>query len=971
MSTVDDRTGFEPLVGSVLREATRVHPDRPLLICDADRLTYRGAERRSATLARGLIALGAAKGTHVGLLYPNGPEFVIGALAAARIGAVVVPLSTTAATAELRERLAHSDVRILLGTKSHRAHDFVERLRDILDGTEIGARGQLFCPTVPQLRHVALRGAPVRSRFLRDIAELEQLARTVPPDLLAAFESDVREADPLAVVYTTGSTGAPKGAVHTHGSLLGHQRTLNRVRDVTAQDVTFTTSPFFSIDGFASGLVATLVAGATLLCSSTTDASATLGLLESEKPNRTLGSAAAVAHLARHPSFPHRDLSSVRRGTLYPIIRGDVRPADPQLRHDTLGMAETGGAVLLSGDESDQPERRRGSFGRIAPGFEIKLADPETGAAAPSGAAGELCVRGPGVMQGYHGHGREQCFDPDGWFHTGELVRLDEDDFVYVLGRCERPPRPDSVVSAPDTMHRVVRERATRTPDATAVIDPELRVTYGRLDSTTGELAAALLDAGVGKGTRVGVLLPNGTRWVQIALALTRIGAVLVPLSTLLRPPELRAQLKVAAVQCLVTVEEFRGRRYLDELGRTPGGEAVLPDPSLPALRRVWTVEQLVTTEASAAAGRIVDAVAETVTAADPLVIMFTSGSRGLPKGVIHSHGNAFAAVRSGLDARRIDAGTRLYLPMPFFWVGGFGGGVLSALLAGGTLVTEAVPLPESTLDLLRREGVTLFRGWPDQAETLARHAESLGVRVHTLRVGSLDALLPADVRARPGARANLFGMTESFGPYSGWPADTDMPPAAWGSCGKPFPGMQLRIVDPDDGRATPVGSVGVIQLRGPHVLRGMCGRAREDLFTPDGFYSTGDLGRLDSSGFLFYHGRFDDMFKVSGATVYPSEVEKALRGIAGVDQVFVTNVPGHHGDRVGAAVVCDTARTTEAGLRAAAREVLSAFKVPTVWLLLDSDERIPYGATGKIDIVRLRGLFWAAEPGSGPQPPR
>ena len=120
--------------------------------------------------------------------------------------------------------------------------------------------------------------------------------------------------------------------------------------------------------------------------------------------------------------------------------------------------------------------------------------------------------------------------------------------------------------------------------------------------------------------------------------------------------------------------------------------------------------------------------------------------------------------------------------------------------------------------------------------------------------------------------------MTESFGPYCGYPADTDMPRSAWGSCGKPFAGMEVRIVDPDNGTPVPAGTIGMIQIRGPHMMRGICRRSRDELFTADGFYPTGDLGHLDDDGFMFYHGRSDDMFKVSGATVYPSEVEEALR---------------------------------------------------------------------------------------------
>jgi len=149
-----------------------------------------------------------------------------------------------------------------------------------------------------------------------------------------------------------------------------------------------------------------------------------------------------------------------------------------------------------------------------------------------------------------------------------------------------------------------------------------------------------------------------------------------------------------------------------------------------------------------------------------------------------------------------------------------------------------------------------------------------------------------------------------------------------------------------------------MIQIRGPHTLRGICRRAREEVFTADGFYPTGDLGHLDAEGFLFYHGRSDDMFKVSGATVYPSEVERGLRAIDAVEYAFVTNVPGAAGNRVGAAVVCGDQALTADQLRSSARRLLSAFKVPTVWLLLESDDDVPRGGTGKPDSRRLREML-------------
>ncbi|OBI92459.1 class I adenylate-forming enzyme family protein [Mycobacterium sp. 1245805.9] len=410
--------GDSPTVAGILRHQAHSRAEHPLLVCDGDRISYAEADRHSAELARGLIALGAGKGTHVGLLYPNGAEFVVGMLAAARIGAAVIPFSTFATARELREQLVDSDTEILLAARSFRSHDYAQRLGEVLSRAEPDADERLFATAAPQLRHVIL-----------NFDRVSRLAGTVAPELLEAMEDDVDGCDPLAIVYTSGSTSAPKGVVHTHAGLLAHQRNLNEIRGLTAADRLFCNSPFCWIGGFAFGLLATLVAGSTLVCSNATDPGATLDLLEAEKPTITNGFVAGIAHLADHPSFPRRDLSSMRRGNLYPIMAPDARPADPELRHNMLGLTEAGSVMLISGDESDQPEHRRGSFGRPAPGFDTKIIDPD------ASGVGELCIRGPYVMQGYYKRSREECFDADGWFHTGDLVRTDTDGFFYFAGR--------------------------------------------------------------------------------------------------------------------------------------------------------------------------------------------------------------------------------------------------------------------------------------------------------------------------------------------------------------------------------------------------------------------------------------------------------------------------------------------------------------------------------------------------------
>jgi acyl-CoA synthetase (AMP-forming)/AMP-acid ligase II len=410
--------GDSPTVAEILRHQARSRGDHALLVCDSHRISYADADRRSAELARGLIARGAGKGTHVGLLYPNGTEFVVGMLAAARIGAVVIPFSTFVTAREMREQLVDGDVEILLAATSFRSHDYVQRLAEVLSHAEMDSDERLFVTRTPQLRHVIVDSEHVR-----------RLGEAVDSALLGAMEDDVEGCDPLAIVYTSGSTSRPKGVVHTHAALLGHQRNLNEIRGLTADDKLFCNSPFFWIGGLAFGLLATLVAGSTLVCSNATDPGRTLDLLEAETPTMTNGFVAGIAHLADHPSFAARDLSSMRRGNLYPIMAPDVRPADPELRHNMLGMTEAGSVVLISGDESDQPESRRGSFGKPAPGFENMVVDPDVDG------VGELCVRGPYLMQGYYKRSREDCFDADGWFHTGDLVRTDADGFFYFVGR--------------------------------------------------------------------------------------------------------------------------------------------------------------------------------------------------------------------------------------------------------------------------------------------------------------------------------------------------------------------------------------------------------------------------------------------------------------------------------------------------------------------------------------------------------
>jgi len=527
--------------------------------------------------------------------------------------------------------------------------------------------------------------------------------------------------------------------------------------------------------------------------------------------------------------------------------------------------------------------------------------------------------------------------------------------------------RDGTTVLEAETVPALLARRCATEGERRAVVTTDEAVTYAELDRASAARAAQLVAGGVVKGDRVALLAPNGIDWAVSAYAALRIGAVLVPLSTLLRPPELLAQLTTASVSHLVTVPAFRNRRYLDDLeAAAPGLVGAVRSgarhPAAPALRALWRTDGWPPERVPAGLVRALEA---RVRPADDLVVLFTSGSRGAPKGVIYTHGAALRAVAAGLQARCVGPGERLYIPMPFFWTGGFSQGLLSTLVAGATLLTEAEPEPAGTLELLARQRATLFRGWPDQATRLAGHPAFADADLSSLRDGSLPAVLPPERRPAPGSRANLFGMTETFGTYCGERLDTDLPPGKAGSCGRPFAGVELRVVDPDRGSELAAGEQGEIWLRGPNLLRGICGRLRSSVFTAEGWYRTGDLGRLDADGYLWHAGRLDDMVKVKGATVYPSEVEAALRAVGNVRAAYVTDVPGGDGrPEIAALVVGDV--PLEA-VRAALRERLSAFKVPTRWLVTAEPDAVPLLASGKVDKSALQRLL--GDPGSAPEP--
>lgn len=455
---IDAGDGLPLTLPALWRRQVQDRADALLMVCDDERLTYADADARSRCIAKGLIVAGAGKGTHVALLFPNGADFIVCMLAAARIGAVVLPLSTLSTADELGWLLVNSDTNYLFATPRYRSQDFTAILPRAIPGLDFARPDQVRLANAPWLRHIWFAGSEgcgLHGDW--SLAALEAMGQGIDDALLEAVELRVTPADRAVMIHTSGSTSKPKGVIHTHGALIRHLDNINQIRALTPNDVLFVTSPWFWVAGFAFGLLGTIVAGSRIVCSNAIEPARVLDLIERERPNMVNGYPPATVRYANDPSFKRRDFSFIRRGNLFPIMPGDVRPRDPELRHNIYGMTEAGGALTMSGDESDQPEHRRGSLGLLLSGFEAKIVDPETFEECGTGEVGELWIRSPFMMEGYYGRPRSEIFESDGWWRAGDMCRIDADGFFYIAGRRGEMIKTSGANVAPKEVEGVLR----------------------------------------------------------------------------------------------------------------------------------------------------------------------------------------------------------------------------------------------------------------------------------------------------------------------------------------------------------------------------------------------------------------------------------------------------------------------------------------------------------------------------------
>lgn len=532
---------------------------------------------------------------------------------------------------------------------------------------------------------------------------------------------------------------------------------------------------------------------------------------------------------------------------------------------------------------------------------------------------------------------------------------------------------PEPAVDIPPTIPDLLRRAAERFGDRDYLIGPGGRLTFHEAEERSRRLGKRLLAMGVGKGTRVGMLFPQSADFVVAFLAIARIGALAVPLSTLSPAYEIRRAARHADLHTLIVPSMIVGRDATallettwPELGGTRTNDLFIL--SAPHLRRIlvcgdsdrpWASGSpaLDRLDDSTIGDDLLRAIEAEVAAADLLVMIHTSGSTAEPKAVVHTHGSLVRLSSSLARLYELSEHSRTFTTMPFFWVGGLTVVLLTHLQVGGAVLTVERVDPPAMLDLIETERPTRLVGWMVLERLQAD--PSFADR-------DLSSITEFIGSAPPGPRHGSLGMSETGGPHSAVRSSenrVDLPKHLWGSFGRSVPGMEHKIIDADSGDAIPDGGEGEICVRGMSLMHGLYKKERSETFDPDGWFRTGDRGLL-RDGILFFTGRSTEMIKTGGANVAPAEVELALRSLPGVTAAFVVGVPDLDRGEVVACVVgverdCQLATTA---VEEQLRELLSSYKVPRKVVVVPYDE-LPWQPSGKVSRAALRELIEGRSP--------
>jgi fatty-acyl-CoA synthase len=440
LAETEEGVGALTLGGFLLEVAGR-HPDREALVFhDPDRgavrWSYRDLESSARRVARALLAGGTGKDTRVAILMGNRPEWVAAAYGAALAGAVAVPLNTYFEPPELDHVLRHSDAQVLLTQSQLLGHAYVDQLATLCPELLAAGPGELRSPRFPHLRRVAALGLDAPRGAAEPWDAFLERGHGVPDALVDATAAEVTPGDHALIIYTSGTTATPKSILHPHrGPALQSWRFAQQLRLDPSVRV-WSAFPFFWSAGFVMVMGATLAAGGCLVLQEHFDPGEALRLLERERVTSPHAWAHQLAELEDHPDWPRVDLSPIRHCEAFTSFgrHPSVHVDDSWSPRAAYGLSET--CTIISSLPADTPrEIRERSQGAILPGNSVRIVDRDTRAELPIDAIGEITVKGPTLMLGYVKSMPEQCFDDDGFFHTGDAGYVDADGYLHWTGR--------------------------------------------------------------------------------------------------------------------------------------------------------------------------------------------------------------------------------------------------------------------------------------------------------------------------------------------------------------------------------------------------------------------------------------------------------------------------------------------------------------------------------------------------------
>jgi fatty-acyl-CoA synthase len=524
------------------------------------------------------------------------------------------------------------------------------------------------------------------------------------------------------------------------------------------------------------------------------------------------------------------------------------------------------------------------------------------------------------------------------------------------------------------TIGSLVDERARRDGAREALVFQERRWTFAELARDVDAVARGLVHLGIRPGETVALWMLNRGEWIHTALAVLRIGAVLLPVNTRFRTEDAAYVLGQSDSAALVLgaragSADYLGmaRALLPSLGTT--GD-VIRDSRLPRLRRVvllgdapvpGTMPWSALLESGASVSE--SALRARVSAVDPdatAFLMYTSGTTGFPKGVLHDHIIARNVVDRAFRLAITSADTILnYLPL--FHLFGFSEGLMTSLVTGARQVLTEAFDPAESLRLLEAERATILHGFDTHFKDLLEAQQRQPRDLSSVRTGILasgmasSAPIARAARKAFGPLVSGYGMTEILVGAAIGALDSSEEQSAEGS-GYPAPGYEIRVVDPVSGREQPPGEPGEIRVRSPMLMQGYYQKPEETAraIDGDGWMHTGDMGLMRPDGHLRFIGRYKDMLKIGGENVDPMEVEAYLMTHPAVNLAAVVALPDPRLSEVGVAFVrLEPGRpATEAEVMDYCRGKIAAFKIPRHVLFVDD---FPWTSSGKIQKAKLR----------------